>query len=366
MRFEISHQADVAQETWDGLVNSSDDTWLWHLWAWTGALARVYPVEKQYFICRVGGRDVGGLQFLLRQNTGSVLGPRYSLMSIPAGPFCVSGVSNKTRTRVVAELTAAAMSWAREVGLRTLSCMLPPLAMSNLQNIHGVNPLIAAGWRDASTHTLIADLSKSESDLWLDLAHDARWQVKKARSAGYVVQRAKWREMLDSYYGIHVENYERTGVPPHPKSYFEAIAQTEDKHQSVLWVGRTASGRPVAFHNCARFRNGSVYNTGCCETEHLRSGINYLLFWNAILGAKHDRCRFYEIGEVFPDARTGKLKGLTTFKEKFGGELYRFYRGQIPIAKPRFVSLATRILPRPLRRYATRYIEGICRSFPPE
>lgn len=329
-------------------------------------MARVYSVEKHYFVGRAGDRDVGGLQLLLRQNKGGKLQRRYSLMPIPAGPFCVSGLSAKTKAQVVAELTAAAESWAHEIGLGTLSCMLPPLAKNNLQNLRGVNPLVVAGWRDTSTHTLIIDLSKSESDLWLELAHDARWQIKKAQSDGYVVERVRWLDMLDLYYNVHVENYKRTGAPPHPRSYFEAIAQTEDKHHTVLWVGRSASGRPVAFHNCARFRDGSVYNTGCCETEHLRSGVNYLLFWNAIVGAKRDGCRFYEIGEIFPGAREGKLKGLTTFKEKFGGQVYRLYRGQITVsygADFRSLRFALRLVPRPARRYATRYLERFCRSF---
>ncbi len=47
-----------------------------------------------------------------------------------------------------------------------------------------------------------------------------------------------------------------------------------------------------------------------------------------MLGAKEEGFRWYEVGEIFPGTLDEKLKGLSTFKSKFGGELYRFYRGE--------------------------------------
>jgi hypothetical protein len=93
-------------------------------------------------------------------------------------------------------------------------------------------------------------------------------------------------------------------------------------------VGFDPLGKPVAFHNDARFKNAAMYHTGCSETLHLRSGINYLLFWEAICGEKVDGLLWYESGEVFPAAKLGKEKGLTDFKSKFGGELHRVFRGE--------------------------------------
>jgi hypothetical protein len=162
--------------------------------------------------------------------------------------------------------------------------------------------------------------------------------------------------MLDEYYLTHLETYRRTGASHHPKEYFEIIAETAHRGQAVLWVGRDPSGKPVAFHNCARYRKGSLYNTGCCKTEHLRSGINYLLFWNAIVGAKEDGCNWYEVGEVFPNETGGKLRGLSIFKEKFDGELYRYYRAEIQLLRwpPPYAKLAALVLPRSFRRLLKR------------
>jgi len=273
-----------------------------------------------------------------------------------AGPFVVRKLTPKTRLRTLNELTKAATAWGRENHIVSISSAIPPLAATNLHNVHGVNPLIHSGWDDVSTHTRIIDLNRSESEIWSVISHDARWQVKAARSAGYSVQKANWAEMLDEYYLTHRQTYSRTGASPQPRQYFELIAETARRGQAVLWVGADPSGNPVAFHNCARYSNGSVYNTGCCKTDHLRSGINYLLFWQAIIGAKEDGCSWYEVGEVFPGQTEGKLHGLSVFKEKFDGELYRYYRGRIQLLRwpPRYTKLAARVLPRSLKRALKR------------
>jgi len=134
--------------------------------------------------------------------------------------------------------------------------------------------------------------------------------------------------MVEAYYDVHKETYLRTGVQPHPKAYFEGIARQSTQHH-LLWVGFDPLGKPVSFHNDARFQHSSLYHTGCSETAHMNSGINYLLFWEAIVGAKADSCRWYEIGEAFLSAAEGKDKGLNGFKSKFGGELHRFFRGEL-------------------------------------
>jgi GNAT acetyltransferase-like protein len=124
-------------------------------------------------------------------------------------------------------------------------------------------------------------------------------------------------------------------VPPHPRRYFDGIAQhMAPAGFAELWVGVSPEGKPVAFHNDTRFNAASVYHTGCSETAHLDSGVNYLLFWAAMRGAREAGCAWYEIGEIFPAARDGKSRGLTVFKSKFGGELHRYFRGRLAIEQP--------------------------------
>jgi hypothetical protein len=355
---QVYQSPQVSQEDWDSLVGSSDDVWLWHSWNWIEKTALVYSLKNHYFIAKQNGQIVGGLplQLMRVSRYGRPINRAYSLLMGSTGPFLIRGLPSKARKRVLLELTKAAIDWAGEMSVQVLSCQLPPLALNNLNNVHGVNPLVAVGWRDVSGHTRIADLSASESDLWSGLTHDARRSVRLARSAGYTIERASWLEMLDECYRVYSETVRRAGGAPNPKVYMQEIASMEKRGNVVLWVGRDPGGRAVAYHGDARFRDGSSYNVGCCERDHLRSGVNYLLLWHALIEAKQDGLAWYEIGEAYPDVKAGKLRGLHLFKEKFGGELYRYYRGEIRFFDwpPRSLRFVAGILPGSVRRFLAR------------
>jgi dTDP-4-amino-4,6-dideoxygalactose transaminase len=214
----------------------------------------------------------------------------------------------------------------------TFDAALDPTSRIARESPHGVNPLLEYGLLDVSSHTRLLDLTASEEALLAQMSQDARQQIKRARAEGYSVRRVEWPAMLDDYYRVHAETYQRTGVLQHPREYFAGIARHRGKNgRAALWAGFAPDGRVVAFHNDARSHGASHYHTGCCETDALKSGINYLLFWEAIAGAKADGCVWYEIGEVFPNVAEGKERGLTVFKSKFGGEIHRLFRGSLSL-----------------------------------
>jgi hypothetical protein len=325
---EIECLRTISESVWNEMVHDSDETWLYHLHQWIEMTAAVYRADQYFIVARQNGKAIAGLALHAKHRI------LHSALMGPSGPFVVRGISQKMRQKVSEEILDQAVRLAKERRCDVIQCSLPPLAQSNLANVRGVNPLVSAGWHDVSTHTKIADLRKSENELWADLSENAHRKIKSAKQAGYVVERGIWPDMLDEYYRIHSETYTRTGVEPHPRSYFEGVAKIAAANHAVLWVGKGPTGNRVAFHNCARFNDGALYWTGCCRTEDLDCGVNYLLFWESMIGAKNDGCNWYEIGEAFPGADAGKLKGLTTFKGKFGGAIYRFYKGEVVVSKP--------------------------------
>lgn len=326
---ETQHLRAVSRDDWSNLIAASDGAWLYHLLPWLELSASVHSLENHFFVAVQDGRPLGALPLQLSRR----LRHAFSTVRGPAGPFWIRGLSAKSREQVLAALTGAALEWARSSGVGIVACALPPLATTSLDNGRGVNPLVLAGWTDLSTHTRIASLAGNESDLWASLSKNARWTIKQARAAGYTVRPLPWDAVLDDYYQAHEATCRRTGATAHPRSYFEGIAgRIAPLGHSVLWAGFDGTGRPVAFHNSARFRNSAAYWTGCAEGEHLASGVSYLLFWHAMIGAQQAGCRWYDVGEAFPGAAAGsKLRGLTGFKSKFGGELFRFYRGELHV-----------------------------------
>src|SRR3546814_9110168 len=84
------------------------------------------------------------------------------------------------------------------------------------------------------------------------------------------------------------ETYRRTGVPPHPREYFEGIARwTAPAEHSVLWRVRDASGAVIGYHNDACFGKGAYRSEE--HTSELQSlmRISYAVF---CLKKKKSKC----------------------------------------------------------------------------
>jgi hypothetical protein len=322
---EILPATPELNAAWDHLVDASPEGWPFALSGWQrlilsvadwglqdrsaavsqgGELLAVVPLQHQADARRVGSSGFGG-----------------------CGPVVAAGVPRRLRRRVLDCAFDYVFEVCREVGARRFDMSQSPVTRAAIGNAWGVAPYLEYGLADVSTLSRVASLAVAEDILWKGLSQNARQMAQRALSLGYTVTRTDWDSQVDEYYRVHEETYRRTGVQPHPRAYFEGIArEMGPRGNAVLWVGRDAEGRSVAFHNDARMAGASMYHTGCCETAHLRSGVNYLLFWEAMRGARREGCAWYEIGEVFPCPGTEKERGLTVFKSKFGGEDHRSFK----------------------------------------
>lgn len=322
----VQHSRTVDPAEWEALLAASDDAGLCHTLDWLTMTAEVFSLEVHVLVARVEGRIVGAfplhLDRRLRQARSGPMGP--------AGPLTVRDLSPAHRAVVTAALSRAVARWAWRHGVRRVTCAAPALAPARRSD--PVSPL-PPRWRVQSTQTLLLHLD-NEPSLRERLHPDVRRMMRMAETAGLRVERARWLDLLDDYYRLHEATYRRTGAEPHPRRYFEGIATLAERGRAVLWVARDATGRPVAFHNSARYGDGAFYSTGCSDPEAARVGANYLVFWGALLGALADGCRWYEIGEVFPETTAGKAHGLTVFKRKFGGEPHPYHRAGLLLVTP--------------------------------
>jgi hypothetical protein len=208
-----------------------------------------------------------------------------------------------------------------------------PLVPTSLSAAWGVNPFVEFGFVDDSTHTRMLDLSVGLETLWAGVSENARRKIKLSRARGVEVRQVDWPEYVGAYYDAHIATYRRTGVPPHPRAYFDGMArEMAPRGHNVLRAG-FLGGRAIAFRNDARFGAGAVYHTGCSLDEALSLGVNYHLVWDSIEAAIRDGCRWYEVGDVFPSVVEGKQHGLTEFKSRFGGDLHRSFKAHRTIAR---------------------------------
>lgn len=326
---------EIGAPRWDEVVAASPDGWAFSTSVWRRLIldVREWALEDLSFAACKGQRILGLMPLQYRAPTRSIASTGWGA----SGPVIARNVPRDERERVVSVLLKHADALGHQRGAQVFELAVTPVTRSALHAPWGVNPFVIHGFEDTSTQSRVVDLRQSVEALWSGLSHNARQMIRKAEKAGYRAERADWAERADDYYRVHVETYHRTGVPPHPQRYFEGIGrQLAACGFAVLWAGVAPDGRLVAFHNDSRFQGASSYFTGCSETDHLDSGVNYLLFWAAMVGAKQDGCEWYEVGEVFPAARDGKSRGLTVFKSKFGGELHRSFKARrmLEVAAP--------------------------------
>lgn len=332
MTLDFVKLAPELADAWDDVVRRSDAGWMWSQSFWQSIITSMpeWGFGDRSFAVSDGSRIVAVMPLQVTRD-----GRLASTAFGSGGPAVIPEIAPAHRDKILRALFGHVRDIAREENVAKIEVTISSLSEASLGNQRGINPLIYHGFTDVSTQDRLVDLGVTDEALWGGLSADARQAVKRAREAGYQARKEDWRQVLDEYYATHVQTYTRTGVTPHPKSYFSAIAvEVAARGHAVLWVVRAPDGQPVAFHNDARYKNTSLYWTGCSVQDHLEAGINYLAFWEAMLGAKRDGCRWYGVGEVFPGEQAGKLKGLTVFKSKFGGALHRSFKGELacPIA----------------------------------
>lgn len=345
----------VTSQQWDDLVRSSPDGWPFALTNWRKVILSVqeWQLQDHSFALAENGQLSAVVPLQLDTRSGVLGMTGWG----GCGPIVAAGLEGSARDAVIGSAMTTVEGIAEQTGARSLRFSIPPVTQSAIENVQGVNSLAyhgLQGLQDLSGIAQVIDLSVDEPVLWRGLSETARQTVRKAEKAGVAVRRADWSSAVDDYYRVHIENYRRTGVEPHPKTYFAGIAREMGSGgYSVLWVARTAGGQPIAFHNDMHFGSGAWYHTGCSLAAALDNGANYLLFWHAMMGAKAAGHRWYDCGEIFPQGGNTKQNGLTLFKTRFGGRPHRFLkagRDYAPTSKQGFDTNYPGLLKRLVRR----------------
>ncbi len=330
MSIRFDQLASGVARAWDGLVHGSPDGWAFSLTAWQRLVlgVREWRLRDHSFATYENGQLVAVMP--LQWNAASRVTASTGWGG--SGPVIAEALGTRDRERIMAATIEHALSIAIENGSLRLDLALSPVTRSALAARWGVNPFVFHGFHDTSQITQVINLTPLESDLAVGLTADARRLMRRATGSGLEVRQVSWPDYLDAYYDVHCETYQRTGVMPHPRGYFEGIARemAPDGH-ALLFAGFTPANEPIAFVNLACFGPGAMYHTGCSRHQALAVGANYLVLWQAVLAAKRAGRLWFEMGPVFPNPQQSKQEGLTRYKMKFGGEPHRFFRGEMPL-----------------------------------
>ncbi|MGA2462944.1 MAG: GNAT family N-acetyltransferase [Thermodesulfobacteriota bacterium] len=332
---------EVGQEDWDTFVDASDEAWLWHRFDLQDAISTLPGKHDLSFAIRgtaLGERIVAVIPLHLIEKR-RIYAFKWNTLDSLGGPACANGLGVKQKRKILEYAMSQITDLARKYDAVEINFALSPMAPAYCgERCPRINPLLEMGCENTLTQTWVVDIRQGKEKLWMNMETRARNAIRKAEKEGLRVRPANGSDDLDIYYHLHCETYRRTGVPPHPKSYFEAIWRNFlSKDLSLIFFAEWKEN-VVAAENFGAYKKAAVYWTGAANSQGLTLQANSLLQWAAMQSMVENGIEWYETGEAFPHLREGKLKGLNNFKRSFGGELFPYYRGRI-VFSPKWHSL---------------------------
>jgi hypothetical protein len=82
-------------------------------------------------------------------------------------------------------------------------------------------------------------------------------------------------------------------------------------------------GKPLAGVVCHAYQSRAIYWSGCSSAIGLRSRAHQLCLHGAIVAARRQQVRTFELGRFRPEETSPKERSVTAYKSQFGGDLVR-------------------------------------------
>jgi hypothetical protein len=146
--------------------------------------------------------------------------------------------------------------------------------------------------------------------------HKSRIQrpVAKAEREGVVVRAGESRgDLLETFYGLHVQTRRRQGVPVQPRRFFELLWERMLEPGLGFVLVAEADSAPAAAAVFLSWNGSAIYKFGASDEARLRLRPNHLLLWDAIRRSCENGDRSFDFGRTdFGNT------GLRTFKGGFG------------------------------------------------
>lgn len=187
------------------------------------------------------------------------------------------------------------------------------------------------GFIDSPIHAMdgeycwILDIKKSEEELLFGMRKTTRYLVRQAQKLGVEIVKSKNKDDIFEFLSLYEETSKRHNFAVH-KGIMEEFEQFLYDDQILLFKGyygkKLISAAMIIFYN-----NQAIYHHSASIEQKVP--VNYLLQWEAIREAKNRKMDIYNFWGIAPYGKSRHpWKGLTTFKQGFGGEIKEYLHAQ--------------------------------------
>jgi len=175
--------------------------------------------------------------------------------------------------------------------------------------------------------TVVLDLSRSSTRIFLEMRKKARYGIRSAFRRGVRVKQ-DGVEALRLWHPLYLEMTERKGIAAEGMGYFRDLfaAARSDKPDVEMFLafqnGKLLSGSIIAFHVSTAY-----YLHSASSPDGRKLSSSYAVLWKAIMRAKARGCRWFDLFGIPPNSDPSHpMHGLYQFKTRFGGQI-RHMRG---------------------------------------
>lgn len=171
-------------------------------------------------------------------------------------------------------------------------------------------------------HTLMIDLSKSESDILSQMKQKGRYNIKIAEKHGVKVSTGK----IKDFYQLYQTMAKRQKITFRKESYFQKLVDIlGEKDYVQVFKAESENGKILASAIVVFYQDVATYLFGGSSDEDRQLMAPYKLQFEAMREAKKRGCRYYDMFGIAPnDDPKHPWAGVTRFKRQFGGQEFTY------------------------------------------
>ena len=190
----------------------------------------------------------------------------------------------------------------------------PPVAIAQLDLAFSTAGFRKTG-RLRSYNTVIIDLADDVGGLRRRLSKKWRYELVRSEKEGLVVDVGCDASFLERFMGIYqqmrqVKAFDSRQTP-------ELFAQLPHEELGLTIRIAHRDGQPVAGHVVSQLGDTAVYLFGATNETGRNARAGYLLHWTAMIHAKTQGCRWYDVAGIDRKANPGGYQ----FKTRMGGHV---------------------------------------------
>lgn len=173
-------------------------------------------------------------------------------------------------------------------------------------------------------HTLCIDLTKSEDEILEDMKQKGRYNIRLAEKKGVEIFEEK---NIENFWTLLQRTAKRDGFTTNKKAVYQSMIESFGEN-GILLTATDEEGDVLASSIFVKSGDMAVYYYGASSPEKRFLMAPYLLQWRGIQWAKEKGATVYDFLGIAPEEdENHRLKTVSDFKLKFGGERIEYLKG---------------------------------------